>query len=97
MKNSRYAVLAIVVLASIVTPTPDVFNLMLFAVPMCMLFFIGVFVSYLLVLKREGKTFPWGKVWLAIGLLILGAAGVVALLIYRYHFHVVQHWPFLIS
>lgn len=97
MKNSRYAVLAIVVLASIVTPTPDVFNLMLFAVPMCMLFFIGVFVSYLLVLKREGKTFPWGKVWLGIGLLILGGAGVVALLIYRYHFHVVQHWPFLIK
>lgn len=97
MKNSRYAVLAIVILASIVTPTPDVFNLMLFAVPMCMLFFIGVFVSYLLVLKREGKTFPWGKVWLVIGLLILGAAGVVALLIYRYHFHVIQHWPFLIQ
>lgn len=95
IKNSRYAVLAIVVLASIVTPTPDVFNLMLFAVPMCMLFFIGVFVSYLLVLKREGKTFPWGKVWLGIGLLILGAAGVVALLIYRYHFHVIEHWPFL--
>ena len=97
MRNSRYAVLAIVVLAAIVTPTPDVFNLMLFAVPMCMLFFVGVFVSYLLVLKREGKTFPWGKVWLGIGLLILGAAGVVALLIYRYHFHVVQHWPFLIK
>ena len=97
MRNSRYAILAIVVLAAIVTPTPDVFNLMLFAVPMCMLFFIGVFASYLLVLKREGKKFPWGKVWLGIGLLILGAAGVVALLIYRYHFHVVQHWPFLIK
>jgi Twin arginine targeting (Tat) protein translocase TatC len=95
IKNSRYAVLAIVVLASIVTPTPDVFNLMLFAVPMCMLFFIGVFVSYLLVLKREGKTFPWGKVWLAIAAFLLVAAGVVALLIYRYHFHVIQHWPFL--
>jgi sec-independent protein translocase protein TatC len=95
IRNSRYAVLGIVILAAIVTPTPDVFNLMLFAVPMCMLFFIGVFVSYLLVLKREGKTFPWGKVWLAITALILAAAGVVALLIFRYHFHVIQHWPFL--
>ncbi len=34
LKHSRYVILAIVILAAIVTPTPDVFNLMLFAVPM---------------------------------------------------------------
>jgi sec-independent protein translocase protein TatC len=95
IRNSRYAVLAIVILAAIVTPTPDVFNLMLFAVPMCMLFFIGVFASYLLVLKREGKRFPWSKViWAIVALLILGA-GLVALLIARYHFHFIPKWPFL--
>ena len=94
-RNSRYAILAIVILAAIVTPTPDVFNLMLFAVPMCMLFFIGVFASYLLVLKREGKSFPWTKViWAIVGLLVL-SAGLVALLITRYHFHFIQKWPFL--
>lgn len=83
------------ILAAIVTPTPDVFNLMLFAVPMCMLFFIGVFASYLLVLKREGKSFPWTKViWAIVGLLLL-SAGLVALLITRYHFHFIQKWPFL--
>jgi sec-independent protein translocase protein TatC len=95
LRNSRYAILGIVILAAIVTPTPDVFNLMLFAVPMCMLFFIGVFASYLLVLKREGKTFPWNKViWVIVGLLVL-TAGIVALLIARYHFHFIQKWPFL--
>ena len=35
LRHSRYAILAIVIAAAIITPTPDVFNLMLFAVPMC--------------------------------------------------------------
>src|SRR6185437_14924242 len=60
IRHSRYAVLAIVVLAAIVTPTPDVFNLMMFALPMTLLYFVGVFASYLLVLKREGRRYPWG-------------------------------------
>ena len=51
-------ILAIVILAAIVTPTPDVFNLMLFAAPMCVLFFLGIFLSYLLVLKRENAAGP---------------------------------------
>jgi sec-independent protein translocase protein TatC len=95
LRNSRYAILVIVILAAIVTPTPDVFNLMLFAVPMCMLFFIGVFASFLLVMKREGKSFPWGKVIWGIVVLLILSAGLVALLIARYHFHFIQKWPFL--
>ena len=59
LQHSRYAILAIVIAAAIITPTPDFFNLMLFAVPMCLLYFVGVFASYLLVMKREGKVFPW--------------------------------------
>ena len=35
LRHSRYAILAIVIAAAIITPTPDVFNLMLFAIPMC--------------------------------------------------------------
>jgi len=95
MAHSRYAILAIVILAAIITPTPDVFNLMLFAVPMCMLFFVGVFASYLLVLKREGKRFPWGTIlrWAAVILVILAAAGYFA--IAHYALHVIRHWPFL--
>ena len=95
MRHSRYAILAITIIAAVVTPTPDVFNMMLFAVPMVLLFYVGVFASYLLVLKREGRQFPWGKIALIVAAMVLLAAGVVALLVYRYHFQFVQHWPYL--
>lgn len=95
LRNSRYAILAIVILAAVVTPTPDVFNLMLFALPMCALFFVGVFASYLLVLRRENKKFPWGKVLLVLVGLVVVAAVIVLLLITRYHFHVIPNWPYL--
>ena len=39
VSNARYAVLGIVVLAAMITPTPDVVNLMLFSVPMVLLVF----------------------------------------------------------
>jgi sec-independent protein translocase protein TatC len=95
LRHSRYAILAITIIAAIVTPTPDVFNMMIFAVPMVMLFFVGVFVSYLLVLKREGKRFPWKTVGLVCLAMIAASAGVIALLVYRYHFHILYHWPYL--
>src|SRR5580698_9319718 len=97
MEHSRYAILAIVILAAIITPTPDVFNLMLFAVPMCMLFFVGVFAGYLLVLHREKRRFPWGKVlkWIGLIALVMAVAGFV--MVTRYHFHLVRHWPFLMK
>jgi sec-independent protein translocase protein TatC len=94
-RHSRYAILAITIIAAIVTPTPDAFNMTLFTVPMVALYFVGVFASYLLVLRREGKQFPWGNVALvAIGVLLLAGAAV-AVLIYRYHFHWIHKWPFL--
>jgi sec-independent protein translocase protein TatC len=97
IRHSRYAILAITIIAAIVTPTPDIFNMMIFATPMVALFFIGVFASYLLVLKREGKRFPWGMLALVVLGTVVAAAGVLALLIYRYHFHLVPHWPFLLK
>jgi sec-independent protein translocase protein TatC len=97
VRHSRYAILAITVLAAIVTPTPDVFNMMLFAVPMVLLFFVGVFVSYLLVLKREGKKFAWGTVWLVLLLVVLVLAGVVALFVFGLHYHLIPKWPYLVK
>ena len=96
LNHSRYAILIIFIAAAIITPTPDVFNLMLFATPMCLLFFVGIFASYLLVLQREGRRFPWGKV-LAItaGVLLLIAIGIY-IAITKYGLKVVPHWPFLI-
>jgi len=94
MKHSRYAILAIVIAAAAITPTPDVFNLMLFAIPMNLLYFLGVFASYLLVLRREGRSFPWAKVltWSLAVLLVLAGAAYGAM---RLGYKVVPHWPYL--
>jgi sec-independent protein translocase protein TatC len=71
----RYAILAIVILAAVITPSPDAFNLMLFSVPMILLYFLGVFGSYLLVLRREGQKFPW-KIFLWWLLAMLAVTGI---------------------
>jgi sec-independent protein translocase protein TatC len=94
LTHSRYAILAIFIIAAVVTPTPDAFNMMLFATPMCMLFFVGIFASYLLVLSREGRRFPWRKVipWIVLVLMLL--TGGLILAITKYGFHLVPHWPF---
>lgn len=95
LSHSRYAILAIVIVAAIVTPTPDVFNLMMFAIPMCLLFFIGVFAGYVLVLKREGKRFPWGVTLGIVAAVLALVAGVIWLMVAQFGFHLLTHWPFL--
>jgi len=97
VRHSRYAILGIVILAAVVTPTPDVINMMIFAVPMVMLFFVGVFASYILVLKREGKGIPWKLTALFVAGLLLVAAGLVAYLAHKYGLHFVPQWPFLVK
>jgi sec-independent protein translocase protein TatC len=96
LSHSRYAILAIVLIAAIVTPTPDVFNLTLFAVPMIVLFFIGIFASYLLVLNRENKRFPWRKMIYPalIALTLMGIALFLAM--WKYGYKLVLKWPFLV-
>jgi len=94
MRHSRYAILIIVIVAAIITPTPDVFNLMLFAIPMCALYFVGVFASYLLVLRREGRRFAWKTtIRIVIALVIFGLLVYAAAL--YYHLHLIRNWPFL--
>jgi sec-independent protein translocase protein TatC len=96
LRHSRYAILAIFIIAAVVTPTPDVVNLMLFATPMCLLFYAGIFASYLLVLHREHRAFPWRvTITIALGVLLL-LGTVLYMAITRYHYKLVPHWPFLI-
>jgi sec-independent protein translocase protein TatC len=96
ISNSRYAILIIVIIAAVVTPTPDVFNMMLFAVPMVALFYVGILASYMLTLNREGRKFPWAKVFYIAGIVALAIAGVIYFAITKYGYHFVQRWPFLI-
>ena len=95
MRHIRYAILIIHIIAAVVTPTPDVFNMELFALPMCLLFFVGVGAAYMLELRRDKKKFPWGPVlrYMAWIVAVLAAAGYFLHL--RYGYHLVRHFPWL--
>ncbi|HTW66103.1 MAG TPA: twin-arginine translocase subunit TatC [Bryobacteraceae bacterium] len=95
LRHSRYAILIIVIIAAIITPTPDVFNLMLFAVPMCLLYFVGVFAGLGLVMRREGRTLPWKKV-LPIVVSIVLVVGAIAGIMIHFHLRLSPKWPYLI-
>ena len=86
----------IVVVAAIVTPTPDVINLMMVSVPMVFLYFSGVFAAYLLWLSRENRRFPWPVAALIlIGILALFLGGVYAGMA-KFGYKVIGEWPFLV-
>jgi len=95
IRNSRYAVLIIVIVAAFITPTPDVVNLMLFTVPMCLLYFVGVFAGYLLNLHRDNRRFPWWIVLLILLAIVIVLAGAGYLAITRYGYEFQWAWPFL--
>lgn len=97
VRNSRYAILGIVVLAAIITPTPDVFNLMIFSVPMIVLFFVGVLFSYVLVLHQDGRRFPWTVLYWTLAGIVLIAAGTLAVALFYYGYQWQWTWPFLVQ
>ena len=96
VRHSRYAILAIVIIAAVITPTGDVFNLALFATPMIVLFYVGIFASYILVLRREKRSFPWLIVlrWFSVVALVLALIAELTGKYYGYNF--VAHWPFFV-
>ncbi|MDI6744719.1 MAG: twin-arginine translocase subunit TatC [Thermodesulfovibrionales bacterium] len=51
-KNRKYAVLVAFVLAAMLTPTPDIFNQTLMAIPIIILYEVGIFVSWVFVRKK---------------------------------------------
>ncbi len=96
LSHSRYAILGIFIIAAIVTPTPDAFNMLLFATPMCLLFYVGIFAGYLLVLKREGRRFPWWRVLGVSGIVLVLLSALLYFAAVHYKLHPAPHWPFLI-
>jgi sec-independent protein translocase protein TatC len=64
IRNFRYAILVIFVIAAIVTPTPDIFNMCVFASPMLALYALSIGVAWLVhpeqrrarKAKREAKS-----------------------------------------
>ena len=56
LKNFRYAMLLITVLAAIVTPTPDATTMLVFMLPMVVLYFVSVLVSYFVVRRKKAAS-----------------------------------------
>jgi sec-independent protein translocase protein TatC len=96
VRHSRYAILAIVILAAVITPTGDVFNLTLFATPMIILFYVGIFASYLLVLRREKRKFPWLTVLRWFGLIVVILITILWLIAHYFGYRIVIHPPFFV-
>jgi len=55
LKNFRYAMLCITILAAIVTPTPDATTMLIFMAPMVGLYLVGVLVSYVVVRRKRAR------------------------------------------
>jgi sec-independent protein translocase protein TatC len=60
-RNRKYAILLIAIIAAVVTPTPDVFNMSLMGVPMYLLFEIGVILVKVIERKRAGTEMSLSK------------------------------------
>jgi sec-independent protein translocase protein TatC len=95
VRNARYAVLIIVVIAAIITPTPDVVNLMLFSIPMCLLYFVGIFSGYLLNLHRDRRQFPWSVLLIIVLAFVALAVAGAYFAITKYGYQFEASWPFL--
>jgi sec-independent protein translocase protein TatC len=54
-KNFRYSILGIFVLAAIITPTPDIMNMCIFAAPMIVLYLLSIGVAWLVHPKNRKK------------------------------------------
>jgi len=56
LRNLRYSILAIFVVAAIITPTADILNMCLFAAPMLALYAISMGVAWLVNSARKRAT-----------------------------------------
>lgn len=53
IKNFRYSILVIFIIAAIVTPTPDIVNMCIFAAPMIALYALSIGIAYLVHPKQR--------------------------------------------
>jgi sec-independent protein translocase protein TatC len=61
LRNFRYAMLVITVVAAIVTPTPDATTMLIFMAPMILLYFAGVLVSYMVLRRKRARALAAGE------------------------------------
>ena len=51
VRNLRYAILVIFIVAAVITPSPDIQTMMVFAVPMLVLYLVGILIAW--IFRRE--------------------------------------------
>jgi sec-independent protein translocase protein TatC len=54
-KNIRYAILIIFIIAAIITPTPEVLTMCVFAAPMLILYLVSIGVAYMVHPSRRDR------------------------------------------
>jgi sec-independent protein translocase protein TatC len=52
---NRYAIVLIFIIAAILTPDPTIFSQIMMAVPMCILYNVGVLIAWLAYRRRQAK------------------------------------------
>jgi sec-independent protein translocase protein TatC len=60
LRNFRYAMLIITIVAAVVTPSPDATTMLMFMAPMVVLYFVGVLVSYMVFRKKRSRDLAAG-------------------------------------
>jgi len=55
VKNFKYAFLVIVIVAAVITPSPDMVNQMILAVPMLILYCLGILVAFIFGKERKAR------------------------------------------
>jgi sec-independent protein translocase protein TatC len=61
LKNFRYAMLVITILAAVAAPTPDATTMLIFMAALVLLYLIGVIVSYFVVRKKRARARAGGE------------------------------------
>src|SRR5580700_6597177 len=61
LKNFRYAMLVITVLAAVAAPTPDATTMLIFMAAMVLLYLLGVLVSYFVVHRKRSNAAAGGE------------------------------------
>lgn len=97
LRNVRYAVLIMFIVAAIITPTGDPFTMTLFAGPMILLYFIGIGASWLLVLRREGQSLPWFRIVLAALVFFAVIGGIVYYMYANMGYRFVSAFPWFVG
>jgi sec-independent protein translocase protein TatC len=68
---------------------------MLFATPLFILFYVGVFAGYLLILHRENRRFPWRKAMTIVIAILLVLALIMYVAMAKFGVRFVPHKPFI--